>query len=167
MELVFLRGLVMQRAVPRDEKGRSDFGMMAASPARVNAFLQYALERREEEIKKSQKEASTRQSTQKRQSVQETKRQSPHETKRQSNCVSLSFGESELHYCVQRIEAIMSTADGCDRLLEIVVRIYDPPPLSHHEMLHETSITPWNLRHTMNQPSVTLLTPYLPPHFVF
>lgn len=30
--LVFLRGLVMQNAVPRDELGRSDFGMMACNP---------------------------------------------------------------------------------------------------------------------------------------
>eukprot|EP00940_MAST-03C_sp_MAST-3C-sp2_P000932 g932.t1 len=36
VELVFVRGLVMQRAVPRDAHGRSEYGMMAASPNRVN-----------------------------------------------------------------------------------------------------------------------------------
>ena len=36
MELVFVRGLVMQRAVPRDSIGRSDYGMVAASPMRVH-----------------------------------------------------------------------------------------------------------------------------------
>ena len=35
VELVFLRGLTMQRAVPRDRLGRSDFGMVAASPTRI------------------------------------------------------------------------------------------------------------------------------------
>ena len=34
VEIVFLRGMVMQRAVPRDAEGRSDFAMMAASPNR-------------------------------------------------------------------------------------------------------------------------------------
>ena len=36
VELVFVRGLVMQRAVPRDSIGRSDYGMVAASPMRVH-----------------------------------------------------------------------------------------------------------------------------------
>ena len=36
VEVVFLRGMVMQRAVPRDEEGCSEFGMMVASPNRVN-----------------------------------------------------------------------------------------------------------------------------------
>lgn len=35
VELVFLRGLVMQNAVPRDTLGRSDFAMMACNPQRV------------------------------------------------------------------------------------------------------------------------------------
>ena len=35
LDLVFLRGLTMQRAVSRDASGRSDFGMVAASPMRV------------------------------------------------------------------------------------------------------------------------------------
>lgn len=35
VEIVFLRGLVMQKAVKRDKEGRSDYGMVAANPARV------------------------------------------------------------------------------------------------------------------------------------
>lgn len=34
-DIVFLRGLTMQRAVQRDEQGRSDFGMVACNAARV------------------------------------------------------------------------------------------------------------------------------------
>lgn len=39
VEIVFMRGLVMQTAVPRDEHGRSSFGMVAASPMRVGPHL--------------------------------------------------------------------------------------------------------------------------------
>jgi fatty acid synthase subunit beta len=35
VEVVFLRGMVMQRSVPRDATGRSEFGMMVASPNRI------------------------------------------------------------------------------------------------------------------------------------
>ena len=35
VEVVFLRGMTMQGSVARDESGRSDFGMMVASPNRV------------------------------------------------------------------------------------------------------------------------------------
>ena len=35
VEVVFLRGMVMQRSVPRDAEGCSEFGMMVASPNRV------------------------------------------------------------------------------------------------------------------------------------
>jgi len=35
VKIVFLRGLVMQRAVPRDSAGRSEFGLMVCSPNRV------------------------------------------------------------------------------------------------------------------------------------
>ncbi|GLD97526.1 hypothetical protein PINS_up006216 [Pythium insidiosum] len=35
VEVVFLRGLIMQKAVRRDADGRSDYGMVAANPARV------------------------------------------------------------------------------------------------------------------------------------
>jgi fatty acid synthase subunit beta len=41
LDLVFLRGLTMQRAVSRDAKGRSDFGMVAASPNRVGVSVLY------------------------------------------------------------------------------------------------------------------------------
>jgi malonyl CoA-acyl carrier protein transacylase len=36
VETVFLRGMVMQNAVPRDATGRSDYGMVAANPGRVS-----------------------------------------------------------------------------------------------------------------------------------
>jgi hypothetical protein len=39
VELVFLRGMTMQSAVPRDAKGRSSFGMVAANPMRVGPFF--------------------------------------------------------------------------------------------------------------------------------
>ena len=39
VEIVFLRGMVMQNAVPRDANGRSSFGMVAASPMRVGAHF--------------------------------------------------------------------------------------------------------------------------------
>ena len=39
VSLVFLRGMVMQGAVPRDASGRSDFGMAAVNPARVGPFF--------------------------------------------------------------------------------------------------------------------------------
>ena len=42
VELTFLRGLTMQRAVPRDADGRSSFGMVAASPIRVGPFFSQA-----------------------------------------------------------------------------------------------------------------------------
>lgn len=35
VEVVFLRGLIMQKAVKRDAAGRSDYGMVAANPMRV------------------------------------------------------------------------------------------------------------------------------------
>ncbi|KAL3671875.1 hypothetical protein V7S43_002543 [Phytophthora oleae] len=35
MDLVFLRGLIMQKAVKRDAEGRSDYGMVATNPTRV------------------------------------------------------------------------------------------------------------------------------------
>eukprot|EP01062_Namystynia_karyoxenos_P028436 TRINITY_DN21550_c0_g1_i1.p1 TRINITY_DN21550_c0_g1~~TRINITY_DN21550_c0_g1_i1.p1 ORF type:complete len:4167 (+),score=1617.38 TRINITY_DN21550_c0_g1_i1:129-12503(+) len=35
VDVVFYRGMTMQVAVPRDQRGRSDFGMAAVSPARV------------------------------------------------------------------------------------------------------------------------------------
>ena len=35
VETVFLRGMVMQNAVPRDAAGRSEYGMVAANPSRV------------------------------------------------------------------------------------------------------------------------------------
>nr|CCA25392.1 FAS2_PENPA Fatty acid synthase subunit alpha putati [Albugo laibachii Nc14]CCA25465.1 fatty acid synthase alphasubunit putative [Albugo laibachii Nc14] len=35
VEIVFLRGLIMQRAVKRDEMGRSEYGMVAANPSRI------------------------------------------------------------------------------------------------------------------------------------
>ncbi|KAG1701488.1 hypothetical protein DVH05_010789 [Phytophthora capsici] len=35
MDLVFLRGLIMQKAVKRDSEGRSDYGMVATNPTRV------------------------------------------------------------------------------------------------------------------------------------
>jgi len=38
-EVVFLRGLTMQNAVPRDSLNRSRYGMVAASPDRVGAFF--------------------------------------------------------------------------------------------------------------------------------
>ncbi|KAJ2455098.1 fatty acid synthase alpha subunit Lsd1 [Coemansia sp. RSA 2336] len=37
LELAFYRGLVMQSAVPRNEHGYSDFGMVAVSPARIGS----------------------------------------------------------------------------------------------------------------------------------
>lgn len=43
VEIVFLRGLVMQKAVHRDSEGRSDFGMVAANPLRVGPQLTPAL----------------------------------------------------------------------------------------------------------------------------
>jgi fatty acid synthase subunit beta len=39
VELVFLRGLTMQRAVSRDSQGRSDFGMVAASTTRIGRWF--------------------------------------------------------------------------------------------------------------------------------
>ncbi|KAG9402514.1 3-oxoacyl-[acyl-carrier-protein] synthase [Aphanomyces cochlioides] len=38
-EFAFLRGMVMQNAVERDERGMSDFGMVAANPSRVGSKL--------------------------------------------------------------------------------------------------------------------------------
>ncbi|KAL4137325.1 hypothetical protein PRIC2_000847 [Phytophthora ramorum] len=35
MDLVFLRGLIMQKSVKRDAEGRSDYGMVATNPTRV------------------------------------------------------------------------------------------------------------------------------------
>ncbi|KAG3196337.1 hypothetical protein PC129_g24703, partial [Phytophthora cactorum] len=35
VEVVFLRGLIMQKAVKRDAEGRSDYGMVATNPTRV------------------------------------------------------------------------------------------------------------------------------------
>ncbi|KAA0166660.1 hypothetical protein FNF28_03034 [Cafeteria roenbergensis] len=46
VELVFLRGLVMQNAVPRDAQGRSDFAMLACNPQRVaSGFSEAHLQR--------------------------------------------------------------------------------------------------------------------------
>ncbi|KUF91043.1 Fatty acid synthase subunit beta [Phytophthora nicotianae] len=39
VEVVFLRGLIMQRAVKRDAEGRSDYGMVAANPMRVGSHM--------------------------------------------------------------------------------------------------------------------------------
>jgi fatty acid synthase subunit beta len=39
VELVFLRGITMQNAVSRDERGLSSFAMVAANPARVGSFF--------------------------------------------------------------------------------------------------------------------------------
>ncbi|TYZ68250.1 hypothetical protein PybrP1_005286 [[Pythium] brassicae (nom. inval.)] len=39
VEVVFLRGLIMQKAVKRDESGRSDYGMVATNPSRVGEFF--------------------------------------------------------------------------------------------------------------------------------
>ncbi|KAL2710457.1 Fatty acid synthase subunit beta [Kluyveromyces marxianus] len=45
VEVVFYRGMTMQVAVPRDELGRSNYGMVAVNPSRVSAtFSQEALE---------------------------------------------------------------------------------------------------------------------------
>lgn len=45
VEIVFYRGMTMQVAVPRDELGRSNYGMVAANPSRVSAtFSQDALQ---------------------------------------------------------------------------------------------------------------------------
>uniref|UniRef100_K3WEQ6 Fatty acid synthase subunit alpha n=1 Tax=Globisporangium ultimum (strain ATCC 200006 / CBS 805.95 / DAOM BR144) TaxID=431595 RepID=K3WEQ6_GLOUD len=38
-EVVFLRGLIMQKAVKRDESGRSDYGMVATNPSRIGDFF--------------------------------------------------------------------------------------------------------------------------------
>ncbi|UZJ56206.1 hypothetical protein CBS101457_005526 [Exobasidium rhododendri] len=43
-DIVFLRGLTMQRAVKRDEQGRSDFGMVACNAARVGLSDQALME---------------------------------------------------------------------------------------------------------------------------
>ncbi|CAL9729237.1 fatty acid synthase subunit beta [Monosporozyma unispora] len=44
VEVVFYRGMTMQVAVPRDEQGRSNYGMIAVNPGRVSAtFNQEAL----------------------------------------------------------------------------------------------------------------------------
>lgn len=50
VEVVFYRGMTMQVAVPRDELGRSNYGMIAINPGRVAASfsqeaLQYVIER--------------------------------------------------------------------------------------------------------------------------
>ncbi|KAJ2616190.1 fatty acid synthase alpha subunit Lsd1 [Coemansia sp. RSA 1365] len=37
LDIVFCRGMIMQSAIPRDERGRSDFGMAAVNPSRVSA----------------------------------------------------------------------------------------------------------------------------------
>ena len=42
VSLVFLRGMVMQGAVPRDASGRSEFGMVACNPSRVGPFFSEA-----------------------------------------------------------------------------------------------------------------------------
>ncbi|TMW63553.1 hypothetical protein Poli38472_002494 [Pythium oligandrum] len=42
-EVVFLRGLIMQKAVKRDENGRSDYGMVAANPIRVGPHFTEAV----------------------------------------------------------------------------------------------------------------------------
>jgi fatty acid synthase subunit beta len=39
VEVVFLRGLIMQKAVKRDESGRSDYGMVATNPSRIGDFF--------------------------------------------------------------------------------------------------------------------------------
>ncbi|CAH0517169.1 unnamed protein product [Peronospora belbahrii] len=39
VEVVFLRGLIMQKAVKRDAEGRSDYGMVAMNPTRVGPHL--------------------------------------------------------------------------------------------------------------------------------
>ncbi|CAI5714225.1 unnamed protein product [Hyaloperonospora brassicae] len=39
VEVVFLRGLIMQKAVKRDAEGRSDYGMVATNPTRVGPHL--------------------------------------------------------------------------------------------------------------------------------
>ena len=45
VETVFLRGMVMQNAVPRDASGRSNYAMVAANPSRVSSsFLPEMLE---------------------------------------------------------------------------------------------------------------------------
>jgi phosphopantetheine--protein transferase-like protein len=45
VEVCFYRGMTMQVAVPRDDQGSSDYGMVAASPARVGTgFSEAALE---------------------------------------------------------------------------------------------------------------------------
>lgn len=44
VDIVFLRGLTMQRAVHRDEQGRSDFGMVACNAARVGLSDQALME---------------------------------------------------------------------------------------------------------------------------
>ncbi len=44
VEIVFYRGMTMQVAVPRDEQGRSNYGMIAVNPSRVSGtFTQDAL----------------------------------------------------------------------------------------------------------------------------
>ncbi|PIA19567.1 fatty acid synthase [Coemansia reversa NRRL 1564] len=37
LDIVFCRGMIMQSAIPRDARGRSDFGMAAVNPSRVSA----------------------------------------------------------------------------------------------------------------------------------
>ena len=45
VDVVFYRGMTMQVAVPRDSKGRSDYGMVAVNPSRVGeGFTQEALQ---------------------------------------------------------------------------------------------------------------------------
>ncbi|CCD27159.1 tetrafunctional fatty acid synthase subunit FAS1 NDAI_0J02670 [Naumovozyma dairenensis CBS 421] len=45
VDVVFYRGMTMQVAVPRDEKGRSNYGMIAVNPGRVSStFSQEALQ---------------------------------------------------------------------------------------------------------------------------
>lgn len=45
VEVVFYRGMTMQVAVPRDELGRSNYGMVAVNPSRISAtFSQEALQ---------------------------------------------------------------------------------------------------------------------------
>jgi len=54
VELVFLRGLVMQNSVPRDSLGRSDFAMVACNPQRVaSGFTESHLQRLVEGIAKA------------------------------------------------------------------------------------------------------------------
>ncbi len=36
LKLVFVRGSIMQAAVPRDAEGRSDYGMLALGPSRIH-----------------------------------------------------------------------------------------------------------------------------------